>query len=73
MLTCLMGWVQALKTGAKSVEGGTEALSMRTRFVHGDRLISDSQTDGSFDAACKKFEAWVQVHCSISRIRCYSA
>jgi len=51
---------KAVKAGPQTVEGGTEALSMRTRFVHGDVVISDSADDGSFDQACKKFEDWVR-------------
>ena len=35
------------------------SLGMRARFVHGDAVIADSQTDGSFEQACDKFEQWV--------------
>jgi hypothetical protein len=33
---------------------------MRVRLVHGDEVISDSDTDGGFQGACAKFKAWVR-------------
>lgn len=51
---------KAVKEGPVTGEKGTEALNMRTRFVHGDLLIADSAEDGGFDSACSKFESWVQ-------------
>lgn len=45
-------------TSAEAVLG-TDALDMHAVFVHGDHVISDSKSDGGFDHACTKFEAWV--------------
>ena len=47
----------AVKAGPAQV--ALTSLGMRARFVHGDAVIADSQTDGSFEQACDKFEQWV--------------
>jgi len=35
-------------------------MAMIVRMVHGDEVISDSVSEGSFSAASKKFKAWVR-------------
>lgn len=40
--------------------GSEVDLGMRVRLVNGDDVISDSETDGGFQAACAKFKAWVR-------------
>jgi hypothetical protein len=35
-------------------------IGMRVRLVHGDKVISDSDTDGGIQGACAKFKAWVR-------------
>lgn len=41
-------------------QGSEIDIGMRVRLVHGDDLISDSETDGGFQQACSKFKAWVR-------------
>jgi len=50
-------YAAAVKAGPAQV--ALTSLGMRARFVHGDAVIADSQTDGSFEQACDKFEQWV--------------
>eukprot|EP00879_Flechtneria_rotunda_P029429 GHRR01031834.1.p1 GENE.GHRR01031834.1~~GHRR01031834.1.p1 ORF type:complete len:136 (+),score=27.46 GHRR01031834.1:367-774(+) len=50
----------AVKAGPKFKPGQEVDLGMRVRLVHGDELISDSETDGGFQGACAKFKAWVR-------------
>jgi hypothetical protein len=50
-------YAAAVKAGPAQV--ALTSLGMRARFVHGDVVIADSQTDGSFEQACDKFEQWV--------------
>jgi hypothetical protein len=40
--------------------GSEVDIGMRVRLVHGDEVISDSETDGGFQGACAKFKAWVR-------------
>ncbi|WIA33193.1 hypothetical protein OEZ86_006339 [Tetradesmus obliquus] len=50
----------AVKAGPKFKTGSEIDIGMRVRLVHGDEVISDSETDGGFQGACAKFKAWVR-------------
>ncbi len=43
--------------GQKSVD-----LDAHVRVVHGREEIADSVSDGSFEKACARFEAWIRAH-----------
>jgi hypothetical protein len=51
---------QAVLAGPKYPPGSDVDIGMRVMLVHGDEVISDSETDGGFQGACAKFKSWVQ-------------
>ncbi|KAG2444565.1 hypothetical protein HXX76_001310 [Chlamydomonas incerta] len=50
---------EAVAAGPAIKHGQPVDLKMRVRLVHGDEVISDSETDGGLAGACDKFKVWV--------------
>lgn len=50
----LLPWLRRFKPGEEI------DIGMRVVLVHGDEVISDSETAGSFQKACAAFKAWVR-------------
>lgn len=50
----------ALHKGPAIPAGSEVSMGMVVRMVHGDEVISDSTTEGSFAAASNKFKSWVR-------------
>jgi len=56
-----LGKYKAALAKGPAIPAGTEVdMGMVVRMVHGDEVIGDSGTDGSFVEASKKFKSWVE-------------
>lgn len=51
---------KAVVAGPKVKPGSEVDIGMRVVLVHGDEVISDSETNGGFQGACAAFKSWVQ-------------
>ena len=54
-------YAKAVAVGPAGSDGEID-LNMHAIFVHGDEVISDSEADAGYAAACAKFKAWVNTN-----------